>query len=1143
MRSILILTLLTVTAEGCSSACQAWYAEMVRRDTRRGVAKTALLIEQHTPVLSFGDGEATVGVGTGLQWGSTSGIVHPMTQGSRDGFQNHYIEALFVVDENDEVVASSMNTPQTASGLLNFALNGINATMLTPIAVCNQHGMFKGEAVALSASQISDSKDVCSPTCDSPLPIALYAEFNKENLVREITTGVTDQTSIRAHTPVIEQNGKDFKVTIGSGGQTIHPSNASPNPDVIHYIDSIFVMDVDEKEVIAFGYFTPAASLPTLSFRVGANPNNIRAYIHCNLHGMFPSVEMSITPDMRDTAATPDKYIGCSNCTSPPAFTSQIFNATTGLAKAGVNQKIAWFGNVAREVTEVSVSATGLANEGIKIYIGENMTSADSNQMCAQGTGGKVYPCIGVGKCVWVVADNATVNLYDITVVAKGMMTFTKNVDQPECVPATIASEALRMQYSAFNTMMQPSNPKHKPMLTIKNAEALVSIGEGTVMEGQPIHPMMAAHFIDTIYAVDQNDKVIASSSLIPNQGSPATMSFTIPAGTTHITPYSHCNIHGLYKGDTMALQMTPTMTTPCGYTSCGGKQDGESPLCMTAQTGCDNMLVEMNRRTPTNVPELKSLHTPSVSVHNNGKAMVIAASHPQTETVLVSRDPYAVHYIDYIGVKDQNGDVVAASIVLPQKEALLWFLIPNGTTTLTAFAHCNRHGTYEGEATTITPDQTSSMEWTSCSDMGMPDMCLDADTVTDSVCTNIAADMLARNTIEIPNEKHTPVIVVDTATRKGSVTIGVSGNYHPMVPSDDPNVVHFIETIWVSARDTTGTEYPFAVWSPSPGTNAASGLSYEFTVPSWALTVKAFSKCNIHGLFQSDEWVDPVPSMVKPGTVLPCEVGACMQESPAQLACDSYMAEMTRMGNMTSMGLKVYVSARPGGIANVVVLGMTNTSAPHVNTKDLFVKYIVAVDQNDNVLAMGVISPTETFASMEFTVQGGVTKVSGKAMMNTGMVVEGAWTTFDTPDNMLPRECIVAKCLLQKCTQSTDYGGGGDGDIDADAVDGDDTADTGDDAMDGDAGKPGTPMPTTLAPPSSSDDSSPSAVLIVVIVVGVLATVGALAFFFMKSSKPKVNPGQLDFLEQCELLDENQGEMHPTKTSVNDPTVSTLAE
>ena len=41
---------------------------------------------------------------------------------------------------------------------------------------------------------------------------------------------------------------------------------------------------------------------------------------------------------------------------------------------------------------------------------------------------------------------------------------------------------------------------------------------------------------------------------LSPTEPAPATMSFSIPEGVTSLTPYEHCNTHGLYVGDTVDI-------------------------------------------------------------------------------------------------------------------------------------------------------------------------------------------------------------------------------------------------------------------------------------------------------------------------------------------------------------------------------------------------------------------------------------------------------------------------------------------------------------------------------------------------------------------------------------------------------------
>ena len=75
---------------------------------------------------------------------------------------------------------------------------------------------------------------------------------------------------------------------------------------------------------------------------------------------------------------------------------------------------------------------------------------------------------------------------------------------------------------------------------------AVVAGSEVTVVT---THGMDPDHWITTLYIRDQNGVVVGLAEL--DASSPAgEATFVLPAGTTAVTPYAHCNDHGLWRGD-----------------------------------------------------------------------------------------------------------------------------------------------------------------------------------------------------------------------------------------------------------------------------------------------------------------------------------------------------------------------------------------------------------------------------------------------------------------------------------------------------------------------------------------------------------------------------------------------------------------
>eukprot|EP01061_Rhynchopus_euleeides_P007309 TRINITY_DN16313_c0_g2_i1.p1 TRINITY_DN16313_c0_g2~~TRINITY_DN16313_c0_g2_i1.p1 ORF type:complete len:1149 (+),score=351.67 TRINITY_DN16313_c0_g2_i1:50-3496(+) len=110
---------------------------------------------KHTPILSIAGREATVRVGT-------AAIEHPTVVSDNEDLV-HFITALFVVDQTGRVVSLHEYVPEKNGQhpVLEFVIPK-GADVLTPFAMCNQHGLFRGINMTVQdASQLP-------PTCVFP---------------------------------------------------------------------------------------------------------------------------------------------------------------------------------------------------------------------------------------------------------------------------------------------------------------------------------------------------------------------------------------------------------------------------------------------------------------------------------------------------------------------------------------------------------------------------------------------------------------------------------------------------------------------------------------------------------------------------------------------------------------------------------------------------------------------------------------------------------------------------------------------------------------------------------------------------------------------------------------------------------------
>lgn len=79
---------------------------------------------------------------------------------------------------------------------------------------------------------------------------------------------------------------------------------------------------------------------------------------------------------------------------------------------------------------------------------------------------------------------------------------------------------------------------------------AITAAGLIETMHGQTVNdPEEEDHYITTLYVRDQDGVVIYLTELDGTEEAP-TASFTPPEGTTQMTAYSYCNLHGLWMSD-----------------------------------------------------------------------------------------------------------------------------------------------------------------------------------------------------------------------------------------------------------------------------------------------------------------------------------------------------------------------------------------------------------------------------------------------------------------------------------------------------------------------------------------------------------------------------------------------------------------
>ena len=99
-----------------------------------------------------------------------------------------------------------------------------------------------------------------------------------------------------------------------------------------------------------------------------------------------------------------------------------------------------------------------------------------------------------------------------------------------------------------------------------------------------------------------------------------------------------------------------------------------------------------------------------------------------------------------------------------------------------------------------------------------------------------------------VNSAKHTPYITFHIDAKKATITIRngneEGGKYHPVIPSDDPNEVHYTTHIYVV--DKGGTIMTLQAMDPSSRLIPAT-MTFDITLDAKSLV--AYEFCNIHGL------------------------------------------------------------------------------------------------------------------------------------------------------------------------------------------------------------------------------------------------------------------------------------------------------
>jgi len=142
----------------------------------------------------------------------------------------------------------------------------------------------------------------------------------------------------------------------------------------------------------------------------------------------------------------------------------------------------------------------------------------------------------------------------------------------------------------------------------------------------------------------------------------------------------------------------SPTSTEPAAEDTSGGEMAQPAPAPVAAATPA----VSDEARAQVAAFEAETIYTAAVPGQWEGKAgshVPQVTFQPGGAELFTQHGMAAEHWIDAQYIKDQDGNLIAfAAHAGTDAEARASFTLPEGTTQITAYSHCNLHGDWSAE-------------------------------------------------------------------------------------------------------------------------------------------------------------------------------------------------------------------------------------------------------------------------------------------------------------------------------------------------------------------------------------------------------------------------------------------------------------
>ncbi|KAJ9456028.1 Adenylate cyclase [Diplonema papillatum] len=688
------------------------------------------------PFITITSSFAHVSVGVGTVTKDLSDPVYPAIT-TTNVTTVQYVEYLYVKNQNGLIVAATALNPSQAAPSLSFEIPR-GTTKLTAFSFCNINGLYKSGEVSVDASIVSDNAMICAVThCGGAQNRPVNCEVATTRraglrLKQRHSHGIDVPWDVPTdkHTPFVEIVGSSATVTIGQG--VGHPTLASADPALIHYVSTIYVVDQHDV-VFSMKDFSPMESSPTLLLDIPYGVTAVKAFSYCNVHGLFegPSTNVSNTTDS----------VGACHVTS--CFRDNVgYDSTSGSCFLFENVKAELLGTPSENTTSafagltISVSgaqATVGATEYVPVLVGDPSSVAYIDTIYVENQDRVVVaaalylPAAPIELTFTVPSGTTLLTPYanhiryglmqgveepitarlHCTLSASCPVSKTPTTASPVCFLNTMREKLIRMNQTEPTDEIHLDTyyyDNHRPYISIDGTTCTVTVGKGTVTENatDPIHPALPStdgslpHWIQNLYVVNQDDVIIAMGEF--SSTSLSVLTFEIPVATIEMTAFAACNRHGLHAGDTVSVTQAGLSEAPCALASCFedeiGFQDGH---CVLYETLARDALRRHNIRYPGAPPftpdVYKTIYTPTLVVEG------------QKATITVDLDsgmhnnPVALLY-----ARDESGHVVAQRKVFWASQTTLVFDIPSYTTQLTPFASATSGELFQGDAVTVEP-------------------------------------------------------------------------------------------------------------------------------------------------------------------------------------------------------------------------------------------------------------------------------------------------------------------------------------------------------------------------------------------------------------------------------------------------------